>query len=88
MIFQKVQKIVGVSDFRSSIPAYFEKARKNPVIITVNRGGDPFVLLSGEVYNMLVEARESDIDSRELARLVRENKGRDTISWESVRRGK
>lgn len=88
MNFQKIQKMVGVSDFRSSMATYLEKAKSNPVIITANRGDDPFVLLSGEAYNKLVEARELEIDSERFAKLVKQNKGKKRLSWESVKRSR
>lgn len=80
--------MVGVSDFRASISAYLKEAKENPVIIRANGSADPFVLLSADSYNKLVEARELEIDSRELAKLIKENKGKKRISWESIRRSK
>ncbi|MEK7607327.1 MAG: type II toxin-antitoxin system Phd/YefM family antitoxin [Patescibacteria group bacterium] len=87
MNFTKIQKTVGVSDFRASIPAYLKQAKENPVIISANRGEDPFVLLSADAYNKLVEARELEIDSRELAKLIKEDNGKE-IPWEKIRRSK
>lgn len=87
MNFTKIQKIVGVSDFRASLSTYLKKAKENPVIITANKGDEPFVLLSADAYNKLVEARELEIDSRELAKLIKEDNGKE-IPWEKIRRSK
>jgi len=73
-MFQTIQKAIGVSRFRASIPLYLKKAQMRPLVITARRGAQPFVVLSADAYNKLVEMRENAIDARELAYLVRRDK--------------
>ena len=80
-MFQKIEKTVGVSDFRTDLPAYLKRAKEKPLVITTARGGEPYVLLSAAAYNKLVEEREDDIDASELTRLVKENKHKSKIAW-------
>jgi PHD/YefM family antitoxin component YafN of YafNO toxin-antitoxin module len=78
-MFQTIPKAVGVSRFRASIPLYLKKAQERPLVITARRGTLPFVVLSADAYNKLVEMRENAIDAHELARLVKRDKR--MISW-------
>jgi len=83
--FAKVPKMLSVSAFRAALAKNLAKAKKRPVMIADNRGGGNYVILSAEVYNKLLEAWEDEQDSRELVRLVEENKGKKFIPWEQVR---
>ncbi|OGG79809.1 hypothetical protein A3A39_00890 [Candidatus Kaiserbacteria bacterium RIFCSPLOWO2_01_FULL_54_13] len=79
--FQKVEKTVGLSDFRASLATHLAKAREKPLIVSARRSEDSFIVLSVDAYNALVEVRENEIDSRELVRLVKANKGKKRIPW-------
>ncbi len=56
--FQKIEKPVGVSDFRAALSAHLAKAKTKPLIVSARRGGGSFVILSVDTYNKLVEKRE------------------------------
>jgi len=84
-IFTKVPKTLGISDFRASLANNLAQAKKNPLIIADQRGGESYVVLSAEAYNKLVEAYEDEQDSLELVQLIKENKGKKFIPWEKVR---
>lgn len=79
--FQKIEKIVSVSDFRAAISSYLRKAKIKPLIVSADRGGEPFVVLSADAYNTLVEAREDDMDSKELQKLVRRHGKGKSVEW-------
>lgn len=83
-MFQKVPKILGVSDFRASLSDNLERAKKSPLIIADQRGGDRYVVLSADAYNKLVEAYEDEQDATELASLIEENKGKKFYSLASL----
>lgn len=85
MAFVKVPKTLGVSDFRASLAEHLARAKKSPLIIADQRGGESYVVLSSDAYNKLVEVYEDEQDSRELAQLIKANKGKKFISWEKVR---
>lgn len=78
--FQRVEKMVRVSDFRASLSSYLRKAKSKPLVVAADRGGEPFVVLSADAYNRLIEAREDEMDSRELERLAR-GKGKKLVEW-------
>jgi prevent-host-death family protein len=80
--------MVRISDFRSSLSMYLKKVKYDPIVISPQKGGEPFVLLSAGSYNKLVEERELEIDSKELVRLVKENKGKKGIPWARIRRSR
>ncbi len=84
-MFQKIEKMVGASDFRASMSSYLKNVKDKPLVIGANRGQNPFVVMSINTYNNLVEAREDEIDARELARLVKENRGKKKVSWAKVK---
>lgn len=69
--FNKIESMVGVSDFRAAISSYLRKARVKPLVVATGRGMEQFVVLSADAYNRLIEAREDAIDARELERLVK-----------------
>jgi PHD/YefM family antitoxin component YafN of YafNO toxin-antitoxin module len=56
--FPKIPKIIGVSEFRSSIIEYLRMSHDEPVIINNRRSGDSFVAMPLEEYNKLVESLE------------------------------
>lgn len=87
-MFQKIEKPIGVSDFRASISMYLKKAKSKPLVISTNRGEELFVVLSVDTYNKMVEAMEDYEDAMELDRLVRENKGKKTnfVSSDEMKR--
>lgn len=64
--FAKVPKTLGISDFRSSLADNLARAKKSPLIIADQRGGESYVVLSADAYNKLVEAYEDEQDSLEL----------------------
>lgn len=80
-MFQRIDKRIGVSKFRTAMPRYLRYAKEKPLVIAGRRGDEPYVVMSAEMYNKLVEAREDTIDAETLARLVKENSGRKKISW-------
>lgn len=81
IMFQKIEQTIGVSEFRSALPAYLKRASERPLVITARRGGEPYVVISAEMYNKLVEAREDAIDARKIHRLVKESAGKKKILW-------
>jgi PHD/YefM family antitoxin component YafN of YafNO toxin-antitoxin module len=81
--FQKVQKSVDVSDFRAAMASHLAKAKNKPLVVSARRGGDSFVVLSVDTYNKLVETWENEQDSKELARLVKLQKGK---KWVELKR--
>jgi PHD/YefM family antitoxin component YafN of YafNO toxin-antitoxin module len=74
--FQKVHKSVDVSDFRAAMASHLAKAKYAPLVVSARRGGDSFVVLSVDAYNKLVETWEDEQDAKELARLVKLQKGK------------
>jgi PHD/YefM family antitoxin component YafN of YafNO toxin-antitoxin module len=84
-MFQKVHKSVDVSDFRAAMASHLAKAKHTPLVVSARRGGESFVVLSVEAYNKLVEAWEDEMDAKELARLVRLNKGKKLVPWERIK---
>jgi PHD/YefM family antitoxin component YafN of YafNO toxin-antitoxin module len=87
VMFQKVEKAIGVSDFRATMAAHLAGAKKQPLIVSTRRGGDSFVVLSIDAYNTLVEAWEDEQDARELDRLAKLQKGKKLVPWERVKGG-
>lgn len=83
--FTKVQKTLGVSDFRAGLASHLEEAKKSPLIITDRKGGESYVVLGADAYNELTELWEDQQAGRTLARLIKENKGKKLIPWEQVR---
>lgn len=79
--FQRIEKPIGISDFRSAMARSFARAKTQPLVVSARRGEDSFVVLSVDAYNKLIEERENTIDSRELSRLVKEQKGKKRILW-------
>lgn len=71
----KIHNLVRVSDLRKDLARYLRDAKKKPVVVSTDRGGDTRVLMSAELYNKLVEAYEDAMDSAELERLVAEDDG-------------
>ena len=80
-VFQKIEKMVGVSDFRAAMSTHLARAKEKPLVVSARRGEGVFIVLSVDAYNKLVEAREDKLDSRELARLVKIEKGKKRIAW-------
>jgi len=79
--FQRMEKPIGVSDFRAAMSASLARAKAGPLVVSARRGDESFVVLSVDIYNKLVEERENAIDSRELSRLVQAQKGKKRIPW-------
>ena len=84
-ILTKVPKTLGVSEFRAGLADHLAAAKRAPVIVSDRRGGGTFVLLDEDVYNKLLDAWEDIEDGKELARLIKANKGKKFIPWEKVR---
>ena len=80
-MFQKIEKTIGVSNFRADMPAHLRRAKQEPLVITTRRGDEPYVVMSADTYNKLVEMREDALDARLLATLVREDKNKKKIAW-------
>lgn len=83
--FAKVPKTIGVSGFRAALASNLAKAKKHPLIISDRKGGESYVVLGADAYNELMELWEDLQDGPELARLIKENKGKKFYSLESLR---
>lgn len=81
----KVHNLVRVSDLRKDLARYLRDAKKKPVVVSTDRGGDTRVLMSAELYNKLVEAYEDAMDSAELERLVAEDDGK-YVDWDDLKK--
>lgn len=83
--FTKVPKTLGVSGFRADLARNLARAKKSPLIISDRKGGESYVVLGADSYNLLLELWEDEQDGLELARLIKANKGKKLIPWEKVR---
>ena len=81
----KVQKYISASDFRKNFSHYLKSAKKNPLVISTNRGRDTRVVLDADLYNELVEAHENQIDAECLVRLVTTD-GEERTSWDKIKK--
>jgi PHD/YefM family antitoxin component YafN of YafNO toxin-antitoxin module len=72
----KIHETIRSSDLRKNLARYLKKAGGAPVVISTDRGGDSRVMISSAAYNKLVETYEDYLDSRELARLVKDGSGK------------
>ncbi|HEC30396.1 MAG TPA: type II toxin-antitoxin system Phd/YefM family antitoxin [Candidatus Yonathbacteria bacterium] len=54
----KVQKNIGISELRENLPKYLRDAKKEPLVVSLNRGKDLRVVVDVDLYNNLIEACE------------------------------
>lgn len=85
-MLSKIPQFVSASELRQHLAKYLARAKKEPVVISTDRGANASVLLSGAMYNTLLEAYEDMIDTRELAELVLTEKGK-PIKWNRAKYG-
>jgi len=81
----KVQKYINASDFRKNLSRYLKSAKKNPLVISTDRGKDTRVVLDADLYNELVEAYENQIDAECLVKLAKTDQG-ERISWDKMKK--
>lgn len=82
---EKVQKHIGVAEFRRDLSGYLRRAKKVPVIIDTPHD-DTRVLVDAAFYDRLVEAYEDEQDAKLLTRLVKEQKGEKGVPLEKLLR--
>ena len=80
----KIPKSIPASELRKNLSQYLKDAKKNPVVISTDRGNDARVMIDAETYNKLIEAYEDLSDAEELDRLVKNDSG-DRISWDKIK---
>ena len=85
-MLSKIPKFVTTSELRKNLAKYLKHARKEPVLISIDRGERRGVILSDTTYNMLLEAFENMTDSRELTRLVDAGQKK-PVQWNRVKYG-
>ncbi len=72
----KVHNLIQASEVRKNFSKYLRASKKEPLVISAERGGEARVLMNAHLYNKLVEEYEDRVDSEELERLVKEDKGK------------
>ncbi len=87
-MFNKVQKTIPSSYFRANLAKTLLRAKKEPLVITTERGLDQYIILGVDAYNKMIEAYEDKMDSKLLTRLMAEHKksGEKFIPWEDVKK--
>lgn len=71
----KIPKTVPATELRKNLAQYLERAKKEPVVVSTDRGADARVILDATFYNRLIERLEDELDTRELERLLAEDSG-------------
>lgn len=85
-MLSKIPQFVSTSELRTNLAKYLRHAKKEPVLISAERGKSTGVIMSATLYNTLLEAYEDSMDVRELTTLV--TKGRDKlIRWNRAEYG-
>lgn len=54
----KIQKNIGISELRKNLPKYLKDAKKEPLVVSLDRGKDLRVVVGVDLYNSLIEACE------------------------------
>ncbi|MFA5829783.1 MAG: type II toxin-antitoxin system prevent-host-death family antitoxin [Candidatus Gracilibacteria bacterium] len=84
-MYVKIQKNVGITEFRQKLASYFKQVIEgNPVV--VSNDNIQAVLIDLDTYNSLVQAYEDKVDSEKLVKSVIKNKGKKNIAWESLKK--
>lgn len=81
----KVHNSIQATDFRKNLAKYLKASKKNPLVISVDRGGETRVIMNSALYNLLIEAYRDDVDAIELERLIAEDTG-ERIAWRDVKK--
>jgi prevent-host-death family protein len=85
-MLSKIPQFVSASELRQHLAKYLVRAKKEPVVISTDRGANASVLMSAAMYNTLLEAYEDMIDTRELTELVLGQKGK-PMKWNRAKYG-
>jgi len=72
----KVHNLIRASEVRKNFSKYLKASKTEPLVISTERGGEARVLINAPLYNKLIEEYEDRVDSEELDRLVKEDKGK------------
>ena len=81
----KIEKHIGISDFRKHLSRYFKDAKKKPLIVAANRGNDTRVVIDVDLYNELIDAYEDRRDAECLNKLVT-NEKEGGIPWQETKK--
>ena len=81
----KIEKHIGISDFRKNLSQYFKDAKRKPLVVAGNRGKDTRVVVDVGLYNELVGAYEDRLDAECLQELVAADKGKNT-PWQEIKK--
>jgi prevent-host-death family protein len=79
-MLSKIPQFISASELRMHLAEYLHRAKKEPVIVSTDRGANASVILSATMYNTLLEAYEDAIDARELTKLVKQEHSK-PIKW-------
>jgi prevent-host-death family protein len=85
-MLSKIPQFVSASELRQHLAKYLTRAKKEPVVISTDRGANASVLMSATMYNTLLESYEDMIDARELSELVVSQEGK-PIKWNRAKYG-
>ncbi len=85
-MLSKIPQFVSASELRTHLAKYLHRAKKEPVVISTDRGANASVLMSGAMYNALLEAYEDTADVRELTNLIKEKETK-PIKWNRAKYG-
>lgn len=74
MISPMPKKIISVSEFqRKTKPTFDEISNSKEPVLVMNRSQQVGVFLNPEIYNKMIKLYEDYIDSRDLAKSVKES---------------
>ena len=71
----KVPTTIQSTELRNNLAHYLRASKREPVVVSTDRGADARVLVDATLYNKLVEQYQDAVDTRELERLVESDSG-------------
>ncbi len=80
----KIQKNIGISELRKHLPKYLKDAKKEPLVVSLDRGKNIRVVLDVNLYNSLLEFHEDYQDAKELEKLKKNDNG-ERLDWTDVK---
>ena len=84
-MYTKIPKNIGITEFRKKLSDYFKKAISGEPIVVSNENIQA-VFIDLETYNDLVQSYEDKKDSESLIKSIIENKGKNKIPWEDLKK--